>query len=26
LADILEMKDAKTFLANSGWYPGIPLE
>lgn len=26
LRDILEMTDAKTFLARSGWYPGIPLQ
>lgn len=26
LRDILEMKDPRTFLANSGWYPGILLK
>ena len=26
LSDIIEMKDAKAFLARSGWYPGIQLE
>ncbi|RZA29653.1 MAG: lytic murein transglycosylase [Lysobacteraceae bacterium] len=26
LREILEMDDAKSFLARSGWYPGIPLE
>lgn len=26
LSDIIEMKDAKAFLAKSGWYPGIRLE
>jgi hypothetical protein len=26
LAGILQMTDAKAFLAKSGWYPGIPLE
>ena len=25
LKDIIEMKDAKAFLAKSGWYPGIQL-
>lgn len=24
--EILEMRDAKAFLAKSGWYPGIPLK
>ena len=26
LRDILQMKDAKAFLAKSGWYPGVDLE
>ncbi len=26
LRDILQMKDAKAFVAKSGWYPGIRLE
>ena len=26
LAEIIEMKAPKTFLANSGWYPGIQLK
>ena len=26
LRDILEMSDPKSFLAKSGWYPGIRLE
>ena len=26
LSDIIEMKNAKVFLARSGWYPGIRLE
>jgi uncharacterized protein YjaZ len=25
LSNIIMMKDAKDFLAKSGWYPGIPL-
>src|SRR3546814_9870488 len=26
LKDIIEMRDAKAFLAKNGWYPGIPLD
>ncbi len=26
LKDIIEMEDAKAFLARSGWYPGVPLD
>jgi uncharacterized protein YjaZ len=26
LRDILQLTDAKAFLAKSGWYPGIPLQ